>query len=378
MGESRQSVASTDTTAYSSLFEVRRRKTSNNGKYGTIRTMTTEATSEGIPSFTRTEGSSIAASLVSTSETGVKLSRDRRTSETPVVDLSRVAEEPDESGSSAKGGHQSKTEQDNTRAKPNPAPGEGRSEKAPALRLGKGKWPDDFIDAIQARSQATQSRASVSAAPSKAEAEPRSSPTPTPISVSPPRKLAIVGATRRNDSLESIPQFPRRPAHRARHSIDTLLPKDPSPEGVGRVVLRRHSTKPGGTQRHGVYFEERDGSLVPFPSGATSPSPVSSDGRGSEGVAEEKPRVPRGRFQSDIEGGAGSRRQGQGQKLSSHDEVRKGVRPRIGSMANLGGASSNASASDLLTRESEDGSAVRKTLIVREEGKPPTHFVSMF
>ena len=45
-------------------------------------------------------------------------------------------------------------------------------------------------------------------------------------------------------------------------------------------------------------------------------------------------------------------------------------------MVNLGVASSNASASDLITRDSYDGGAVRQTLIVREDGKAPTQFVS--
>lgn len=52
-------------------------------------------------------------------------------------------------------------------------------------------------------------------------------------------------------------------------------------------------------------------------------------------------------------------------------------RPRIESMVSLGGAlSSNFSASDI--RSSLDGSAVRKMLTVREEGRPGTHFVSGF
>lgn len=45
-------------------------------------------------------------------------------------------------------------------------------------------------------------------------------------------------------------------------------------------------------------------------------------------------------------------------------------------MVNLGVASANASASDLLSRDSGDGSAVRQTVVVKEEGKPATHFVS--
>ena len=44
-------------------------------------------------------------------------------------------------------------------------------------------------------------------------------------------------------------------------------------------------------------------------------------------------------------------------------------------MVNLGVASGNASASDLMPRN--EGSAVRQTLIVKEDGKPPTQFVSV-
>jgi hypothetical protein len=62
---------------------------------------------------------------------------------------------------------------------------------------------------------------------------------------------------------------------------------------------------------------------------------------------------------------------------SSYDELgNKPRRARIESMVNLGVGSSNASASDLLSRDSFDGIAVRQTLIVREQGKPLTRFVS--
>jgi hypothetical protein len=46
-------------------------------------------------------------------------------------------------------------------------------------------------------------------------------------------------------------------------------------------------------------------------------------------------------------------------------------------MVNLGVASGiHASASDLMARDATEGSMSRQTLVVREEGKPPTHFVS--
>lgn len=368
--QDRQSVASsaltdsTTTTMLSSLLEVTRSTSAAFNKFGTIRTVTTEATSE-TPSITRTEGSSIAEDLAR-----------KKYGEISVVDLSRVVEEAEESGSSSRGTGKHRVSEETYRPDKVSKP-----DKLPAIRLGKGKWPDDFLD-IQ-----TQVRPKD---PSPDSDEPTYSNSPistSPTSISPPRKLAIVGAQRRNESIESLPQFPRRPTHRARHSVDTpmLAPKenhfrrDVSPDGIqSRVVLRRHSTKPPAA-RNGVYlprgsFDEPDSSehLVPFPRtpsgehGPPSPSP-----REDRPPDVEKPRLHRGRFQSDIEG---SKRR---PRPSSYDELgAKPSRSRIESMVNLGAASSNASASDLIHRDSMDGSAVRKTLIVKEEGKLPTHFVS--
>lgn len=397
----RQSMASSavsDTTAFSSLLDVGR---SSSNKYGTIRTVTTDVTSEA-PSFTRTEGSSIAASLTDEIgrkrglDPGAKHSRDRRPSETPVIDLSRVAEETDESGSSSRGNRRK------VKGKSKAAEQQGdveKVEKSPPLRLGKGKWPDDFLDALQAHTSKSPSPA-LTPSPDLDES-PRVTP---PLSISPPRKLAIVGASRRNESLESISQMPRRPSqrptHRARHSIDTpvLMPKesilrrDASPDGMpsnsnsSRVMIRRHSTKPPGPQRNGVYIprgslddarsssNESSDVLVPFPRTTSGGSPSPRSSSGDDLNLHDKPRPPRGRFQSDVEGTSARRR---GRPNSYDDLGAKPQRSRFESMVNLGVATGNASASDLLSpRNSLDGSAVRRTLILREEGKPPTHFVS--
>ncbi|KAF8058180.1 protein kinase [Lyophyllum atratum] len=60
---------------------------------------------------------------------------------------------------------------------------------------------------------------------------------------------------------------------------------------------------------------------------------------------------------------------------NSHGEHEaKPIRSRFESIVNLDARSTNATASDLLTHISSDGSAVRKTLILQEDGKPPTHF----
>jgi hypothetical protein len=47
-------------------------------------------------------------------------------------------------------------------------------------------------------------------------------------------------------------------------------------------------------------------------------------------------------------------------------------------MVNLGVATNTASASDLLNRNALEDNTVRPTLIVREEGKSATQFVSIF
>ncbi|KAJ7066618.1 Pkinase-domain-containing protein [Mycena amicta] len=340
----------TTTTMMSSLLDVTR---NSFNKFGTIRTVTTDATSE-YPSLTRTEGSSIAED-VARKRTEPKLyGRETKMSES-FIDLSRV-EEMDEAGTASRGLAR-KWEQP-----PDVQRIDGGNK--PAIRLGKGKWPDDFIDALQPPKSPTSDLRS-----------------PSPSGINGPRKLAIVGATKRNESVESLPQFPRRPSHRARHSIDApvlLSPRDSSPDGLPggsrAVMARRPSTKP--SQRTGLAprSASREGSdaLVPFPrsvSGDHSPAGSSPPDRATSPLSD-KPRLPRGRFQSDVEGT--SRRR---PRPSSYDELgAKPSRSRFESMINLGGASGNTSASDLMLRDSLDGSFVRKALIIREEGKPPTHF----
>lgn len=395
LAATRQSLASTtitETTTYSSLLADRQRNNSSaqNSKFGTIRTFTTEATSlapsEGVSSF-RAEACSVPPSPAEE-----QCARKRKPSETAIADLSRVVEETDESGSSAngrsksgKGGKGDVVEKE--RAKPSP------------IKLGKGKWPDDFIDAFQGHLGS-----------SALEDEELS--LQTPLSISPPRKLAVVGAARTNESVDSLPQFPRRPSHRARHSVDTpgLLPKDPlrrdaSPDGsvppTPRVMLRRNSTRTG-PHRNGVYIprnsdepKSSDDDLVPFPrtvSGEHSSTPpslgiqfpgssttaldVSNSSKAAAASGQptsapnERPRQVRGRFQSEFEGS--SRRK---PRPNSYDEMgAKPRRTRFESMVNLGVGSSNASASDLMQRDSYEGNT-RQTLVVREDGKPPTQFV---
>ncbi|KLO12719.1 kinase-like protein [Schizopora paradoxa] len=264
------------------------------------------------------------------------------------------------------------------------------------------------------------------------------------MSISPPRKLSLIG---QNDSAESLGLgLARRPTHRPRHSLDAipsgaggmLLPKEressPSPLSAGAdiglgispgrsggiVVPRRSSS----SNRHGMYIPRSD-SASPSPStpieagnsergssglgigAARVPFPRSASGdhshlisqsalelgagalSGSPGAGgilqnqqQHRPMMHRGRFQSDIGDSVSARKKKPRptslDELGSNAGSGMGVlgggrtRSRIESMVSLGGASSNFSASDL--RSSMDGSAVRKTLLLKEEGKPCTHF----
>ncbi|KAI0953922.1 hypothetical protein AcV7_007316 [Taiwanofungus camphoratus] len=393
MRQSQASSSMTDSTMFSSLLEVQRSSSGQN-KFGTIRTVTTEATSldpSETPSFTFTDGSSMAASLKEEfgrkrgTDAPTRPSRERRPSETAMIDLTRVIEEVDESGSSSKGSRAKTTTSDRI-----PEQDKEKQSKASPIKLGKGKWPDDFLDAFQAPRSSSP----------LLDDESIVSPSYTPLSISPPRKLAVVGASRPDASLESLPQFPRRPSHRARHSVDTpgLLPKDSvlrrdsSPDtGLAqsppRIMLRRNSTKTG-PHRNGVYIPRSNSrstdseSRVPFPravsgerhtppsdrAGVAFPSDTSNP---DTNVSHDKPRQPRGRFQSEIDGSSSRRKP----RPNSYDELgAKPRRSRFESMVNLGVVTSNASASDLMNRDSYDGKGGRGTLVVKEEGKPPTQF----
>ena len=416
----------------------------NNANYATIRSVTTDMTSEPPASF----GRSSSKSWVVPEENGTtRADRERRLSEVPGgLDLARVAEEREPDGSGCGEGDYFP-----------PSPVCGRDQQPSPVNLRKGKWPDDFINAFGS--------AGLSESPS------------------PPRKLAIVGRTRGDDT--GAGPFPRRPTHRPRHSIDSpngvsgvgLLPKEAvmarreasperrsSPSPSGRVVLRRHSSNrplpinignggigmsPGSTptsdsmvapsavggSRTGTPAPKPYASAttattatpstsaaapagsVPFPRTISAeyqspthyqPSPMtrSSDpatcssgiGVDANTTSSDRSRL-RGRFQSDIEGSSAVARRRA--RPSSYDELgstavgagvagigagggggpkRVRLRSRFESMVNLGASSpAGVSASDLLAARDSivDGSdPVRHRLVVREDGKPPTHFVS--
>jgi len=397
--EMRQSVASStlsDTTTFSSLLDPRRSLVSNQGganggKFGTTRTATTEATSHfasDVPSFGRTEASSIIPSLTDEYHRGRKRSggdpwapglQDRKPSGTAGVDLTRVAEETESGGSGIV---------NRLRPREKSSSGEdSRTRARDAIRLGKGKWPDDFFPpcSLSPGSELSESPKLIA-----------------PLSTTQPRKLAIVG--RPNDSTESLPQFPRRPSHRSRHSLDTapsLLPKDSvfgrdgSPDNrtsppASKVIIPRRVSQgrnPSFLGRSSLDSEGRPvfDSPVPFPRTVSGPGDQSKQNNTTSGPnvaaevgksqAAEKPKPVRGRFQSEIDGSSSRRKP----RPTSHDGSDQNPRrSRFESMVNLGVATSTASASDLLNRNALEDSTVRPTLIVREEGKPATQFVSTF
>ena len=397
--ETRQSVVSSalsDTTTFSSLLDPRRSLVSNQGggnggKFGTTKTATTEATSffvSDTPSFCRTEASWIIPSLNDEYHRGRKKSNgdskvpglvDQRRGETTGVDLGQVAEE-NEGGGSGVASRLKPREQSSS--------GEGgRSRSRHAIRLGKGKWPDDFYPpgSLSPGSELSESPKPI-----------------TPLSTTPPRKLAIVA--RSNGSTESLPQFPRRPSHRSRHSLDTapsIPPKDTlSGKDAGlddrtaplasKVIPPRRVSQGRNPSLLGRSSLDNEGRPVldghiPFPrtvsgsghqpkkiNAASDPAPVAEINKPQ---VVEKPKLVRGRFQSEIDGSSSRRKR----LPSSHDGTGQNPRrSRFESMVNLGVATNTASASDLLSRNSLEDNTVRPTLIVREEGKPATQFVSIF
>ena len=404
---SRASVASSSqvtdgSNAYSSLLDPR-----SSTRFGTIRTMTTEATSLGTdaPSLTRTEGSSAAAllplsdgdllnapsrtrskrsSLPNGSPGGSQLDesprrRDRKVSENAgVVDLSRVAEETDEG---------SLVQRPNARAPSSPT-----RDRSPAIRLGKGKWPDDFMNAFQypARSSPVQVLENRDERPL----------VESPTSISPPiRRLPLDLAS--SEATEPIsPLLPRRRSRNSTEPKDALAigresspsssrdSSTPSPGPGGPRPLRRQSTRAYTPRTSG---EGRPGSdaPVPFPrsiSGenpsASSFSPLSTLPSSSETLHGEAPtqtfvdstRMPyqRARHRSEMDKARRS-------SFGDQPGPRLTGRSRFESMVNLGGG--DGGSNDFPKAETSltagmDGSAVRKTLVVKEEGKPATHYVS--
>ena len=346
--QSRTSSNITENTAYSSIFDIRRNSSAQN-KFGTIRTVTTETTSLGseVPSFTRTEASSVAASLAEEMARRRNISgdgsrtRDRRPSESATPDLVSLVEEEENSacGSSSR---------ETARARSPVRGGERDHQPDQArVRLGKGKWPDDFMDAFQASSPRS--------IPIQAKTNREESPLDfSPSSASPARKPYLVGVSRHNDGTESISSSPRRPTHRPRHSVDPVLmpkesilrrdtsPDSPIPSSPGsKVILRRPSTR-NGARRNGIYVPrgnlddpDREGSsfAVPFPRA------VSGDHSARASPSPDSPQIPinhldsriRDRLYSEFDDPKGRLRS----RPNSYDEFGRSRRSRYGNIVDL-------------------------------------------
>lgn len=370
--------------------------------------------------------------------------RERRPSETIPVDLLRVVEESEEFVNSGNAAPVNITAS---------AGADDRVGRVERINLGKGKWPDDFLDALQAQSYVPSRPITIRrASPSSLALHGDIAAPDLGLSASVNTSASAVSASTSSPrgSIESLLQASslplasplaaaaaavaaRRPTHRARHSVDAPVPlvlaprdtsgmlrhdssPDPSSIGLGpspgRVALRRNSTRNG--QRSGTYVPRRsspeggggnnsggDGDSVPVPfprsvsgehGGSPSPSLLNAPSQSTQlDLAERSPSseraasnsgnastpsllLPRGRFQSEVDGASSRRRP----RPNSYDEFgAKPRRSRFESMVNLGVASGEqASASDLMARDATEGSMSRQTLVVREEGKAPTHFVS--
>ncbi|KAF8966314.1 hypothetical protein BDZ97DRAFT_1808980 [Flammula alnicola] len=372
----------------------------NGNMYGTIRTITTDLTSEA-PSMSRTEGSMVAEE-VKRKRSGVDMGMgmgmgasggfgrgQREGDRAPVLDLSRVAEETDESVSSK--GHTAKEsnregrrirssqeQQQSNQQYPNQsqqhlqqqqADKSEKQQQQPAVYLRKGIWPDDFNDAFQ-----PQGRSQVHLSPLKGlhrTTRTTAAATQRQRQWGRGRPLAAVDAARHR----------RRAAERRRRAGSTprcAARGPPAARGqpgqfgvclcVGSYVPRSNGGS-GGSGNDNASSPESDGggggdavaaAPVPFP---RSVSASAGENGGTPSPRSERPRLG--------SSSAAARRRA---RPNSYDELGATPRSRFESMVNLGGPSGATSASDLLSRDSMDGRAVRMRLVVREDGKPPTHF----
>jgi len=353
IGRSVVSSVLTDTTTYSSLLDPNRGGVGG-GRFGTVRTVTTEATSY----------------LDSDSPSGRDFraagSQDRKPGETAIVDLTRVTGETE-------GGGRGALNRIRPREK-SPGGEDGRTRARHAIKLGKGKWPDDFFphDSLSPGNELSGS--------------PR---IPTPLSTTPPRRTFIVG------NSDSLPQFPRR---RSRYSLDappSLLPRDASPGGrtalsTSKVIVPRRVSlgrNPGLLGRSSVDDERRPepDARVPFPRavsatrGQSRRDEVTSDSTAVAGVDKPwvtgKSMLVRGRAQSEVDSSSSKRKP---RPISSDLSGRNPRRSRYESMVNLGVATDSVSVGDLLNRNAQGDSKIRPVLVVKEEGKSATQFVSTF
>ncbi len=229
-------------------------RSSTAANFGTIRTMTTVATSLGDDAYSQRAsmlsdgfGGSVLGEPLQGSPRRASIElpgggpgtaqflhkqtrdRDRRPSETANIDLSRVIEEGDDAVAAADTGPSGS----------NGSP-PGRKHRPQPIQLGKGKWPDDFLSAFAQQPSPTRAIS--------IKQKHSSDGGISGMSISPPRKLAIVGQhAANNDSSESLGLgLARRPTHRPRHSLDAI----PSGSGGGAPSERaRREPEPARCRR---------------------------------------------------------------------------------------------------------------------------------
>jgi hypothetical protein len=226
----------------------------------------------------------------------------------------------------------------------------------------------------------------------------------------------------------------RHPTHQAHHSVnmpvlalkDSLQPQDSSPDPgtlssslmpSSCIGLRWNSTRTGiARQRNGIYVpwqsspeDSASGGeidpfvAIPFPCTVSSkhvpsPNPLnvpssSQSDSGERGVSTStilcagsgtisdagggsmQPHLPHGQFQSEVDGASWHR---QPRPNSYNEFSAKPCRSCSESMVNLGVVlGKQASASDLMACDATVGSMSRQMLVIREEGKPLMHIVSV-
>lgn len=424
---SRTSMASSDaTTAYSSLLDPR-----SSTRYGTVRTMMTEATSLSAttdrPSLTPTEASSAKAVLQGEYDTApapggppsVNASRrskpsspvdgesprrrhpERRTSD----DLARVAEETDEGGGTVP--------RNGVGLPPSSSPS---AEQQVKIKVGKGKWPDDFMEVFKFPPPTPPKYKKL--APIKIPppdgggdgAEEVSLDSPTlgswqeePVAGSSskmgsgrPIRVRRTSELDRNE-LAPPPITPTsagvRPRRRStRMSSDVLSPKErePSPlpsSGELSPRLRVSSTKNYGPRTKSEDRLAREGP-VPFPksvpggdlsSSAAQRSSGSEDTVKEEAEAENVSGLATSKLGPPLSPNARARFEKERRSSFGDQQLRAAVPPlanrrRHESMMDMGASTSKGDGGGLIG--GMDGSAVRKTLVVKEEGKPSVHYVS--
>lgn len=357
----------TETSAYSSLLDNR-----SSTRFETIRTVTTEATSlaSDIPSFTHTEASAVKVSLTKESPhqklrrlgspnspvEEVPRRKDRRRSDS--IDLSRVAEESEEGTIPTR--HHS---------------GNIHQPQQKIIKLGQAKWPDDFIKAFDMdkgwpdkkdwedddNNEREQGRRMVNLDDSLGKHRPipirsrRSLESNEPITPSPPISRVRLRSSQRVAAATAELTSRVSPRSSFEHSpVRRPVQPSPSPSPVRALT---------------------DGDLVPtvpFPR-TPSVSQLSTLPSSSETLLPppvKKPRESPGKLRLDNNEPLKDRRSSFGD--DRHPRIP--MRPRHESI-NVTPVESKGEKSLI---GGMDGSQVRKTLIVKEDGKPATHYVSAF